>query len=417
MIINQASRQPMQVRLDELVNRFLPMVDVDPSFQRRVCWPLEQKQSYIINLLRQFESGTFAFADAKSGLERSIHDDDQVSISKYNEVLKAREKGLTSLDAQNRGETILDFYNDKFGITFNFKRSGKEYSLEDSKYSELPLEVKTFLDSLTMLVVVFNGFLYGDLNEIFLSINDGLPLVNQEKRNSMNTWISNELREKAENEYKDVFERVVKPDDILRMGDVELLLKVFVATHKVFKWTSTNKKALDNIYEIGISKTRGNVAEYHNSHMQRFYKIMDIVTSVMKAPKQSNLQKKSGQFPNQSFWAIVIIAQHIVDSNRTFKKNHGKDLDVIIYDLDKELEKQGRQNESAAEVLYDNGQGPKPESKAFYNSWVGLPHQKIHLEKRAKELTAEFDRLYSNILQTNLSTVSNNSNSRKVANG
>ncbi|HAI44259.1 MAG TPA: hypothetical protein DCM40_42225, partial [Maribacter sp.] len=226
-----------------------------------------------------------------------------------------------------------------------------------------------------------------------------------------------ELREKAENEYKDVFERVVKPDDILRMGDVELLLKVFVATHKVFKWTSTNKKALDNIYEIGISKTRGNVAEYHNSHMQRFYKIMDIVTSVMKAPKQSNLQKKSGQFPNQSFWAIVIIAQHIVDSNRTFKKNHGKDLDVIIYDLDKELEKQGRQNESAAEVLYDNGQGPKPESKAFYNSWVGLPHQKIHLEKRAKELTAEFDRLYSNILQTNLSTVSNNSNSRKVANG
>ncbi|HAI44258.1 MAG TPA: hypothetical protein DCM40_42220, partial [Maribacter sp.] len=76
------------------------------------------------------------------------------------------EKGLTSLDAQNRGETILDFYNDKFGITFNFKRSGKEYSLEDSKYSELPLEVKTFLDSLTMLVVVFNGFLYGDLNEI-----------------------------------------------------------------------------------------------------------------------------------------------------------------------------------------------------------------------------------------------------------
>ena len=113
---HQESRQPLMVRLTELVHRYLPSVHVDKTFQRRVCWSLGQKQSFVVNLLKQHEAGTFSFAEAQSGLDRSRDESHASSIKKYEGVL-ARSKNYISLDAQNRGVATEEYYSGKFGIT------------------------------------------------------------------------------------------------------------------------------------------------------------------------------------------------------------------------------------------------------------------------------------------------------------
>ena len=397
----QGSKQPLIIQLKELVNRYLPSVYVDKTFQRRVCWSLEQKQSFIVNLLKQYDSGTFSFAEAQSGLQRSKHDAHASSIKKYEKVMSLG-KAFVSLDGQNRGVATQEFYNDDFGITAKIFNDGQEFDLNDCKYSELPVEIKALLDTAQMVVVVFNSFLYGDLSQIFVDVNGGLPMVAQEKRNSVDTWISTELLSKAESKYCQILERVVKPEEILRMGEVELLLKVLVATHQQFKWTTTNSRTLDQFYKLGLSKTRNKVPYYHDKHMQRFYKIMDFVTQLLSAPKHKNLQKKSGGLPNQMFWAAVVVSEYLVDNGLTFVNNHGKDLDVLIYELDRHLQNRGEQDRAAAIQLFQSGKGPEPERKDYYDAWVSLPHQKLSLSKRKEELTREFHKSHSDILQTNL---------------
>tara|TARA_B100001094_G_scaffold325360_1_gene379566 strand:+ start:841 stop:2070 length:1230 start_codon:yes stop_codon:yes gene_type:complete len=401
----QGSKQPLIIQLKELVNRYLPNVHVDKTFQRRVCWSLEQKQSFIVNLLKQYDSGTFSFADVQSGLDRSNNDAHASSTKKYEKV-KSLGKAFVSLDGQNRGVATQEFYSDDFGITAKIFIDGLEFDLDDCKYSKLPIEIKALLDTAQMVVVVFNSFLYGDLSQIFVDVNGGLPMVSQEKRNSIDTWISTELLNKAESKYRQILERVVKPEDILRMGEVELLLKVLVATHQQFKWTSTNSKTLDQFYKLGLSKTRNKVPNYHDAHMQRFYRIMEFVSQFLNAPKHKNLQKKSGGLPNQMFWAAVIVSEYLVDNALTFTSNHGKDLDVLVYELDRRLQHRGEQDRAAAIQLFQSGKGPEPSRKDYYDAWVNLPHQKQALMKRKDELTREFHECCSGILQTNLVTLS-----------
>ena len=115
-----------------------------------------------------------------------------------------------------------------------------------------------------------------------------------------------------------------------------------------------------------------------------------------------NLQKKSGGLPNQMFWAAVVVSEYLVDNGLTFVNNHGKDLDVLIYELDRHLQNRGEQDRAAAIQLFQSGKGPEPERKDYYDAWVSLPHQKLSLSKRKEELTREFHKSHSDILQTNL---------------
>lgn len=405
MINYSESRQPLFVSLRDLVSKYLPKLYVDKTFQRRVCWSLEQKQKFIISLLKQHEAGTFSFADVKTGIERSEADSDDASLKKYEKV-KDLLKEFISLDAQNRGITAQDYYDNKFGITTTIILNGEIHKLENCLYKDLPIEVKAHLDNAKMIVIIFEHFLYSSLNHIFLSINDGLPMVDQEKRNSIASWISTEILLNAENKYSKVLQRVVKPEDILRMGDVELLVKVLIATHKNFKWSSTDAKILDAFYKLGDGKTRNQVAEYHAQHMDRFYKIMDYVKKILDAPKHKNLQSLTGQLPNQTFWATVLIAEYLVDSDQSIKPGSKIDLDVAIYELEKELVAQAEQTRTAAQVLFQKGLGPEPNKRNYYDSWTGLPHQRVYLEKRKKELTEAFQNKYGSMLVAKVTLIS-----------
>ena len=405
------SRQPLFVNLRDLVNKYLPKLHVDKTFQRRVCWSPQQKQKFIISLLKQHEAGTFSFADVKTGIERSEADGDDASLKKY-ETVKNLLKELISLDAQNRGIAAQDYYNNKFGITTGIILDGEKYELEDCLYKDLPIMLKAHLDNAKMIVIIFEYFLYSSLNQIFLSINDGLPMVDQEKRNSIASWISTQILVDAETKYSKVLQRVVKPEDILRMGDVELLVKVLIATHKVFDRSSTGAKVLDSFYELGSGKTRNQVAEYQDKHMDRFYKIMNHVKQILNAPKHKNLQSLTGGLPNQTFWATVLIAEYLVDSAQSIKTGSTVDLDVAIYDLEKKLVARAEQSRTAAQVLYQNGAGPEPNKRDYYDSWIGLPHQQVILQKRKKELTEAFQKEYANILVSKVAPIS-----KAVSNG
>jgi hypothetical protein len=410
----EEGRQIQVLPLRELAHK-LNSVHVDPTFQRRVCWSLEQKQRYIVNILKQHEAGSFAFADIESGLERSKEESDASSIEKYKKASNhLGRKSLISLDAQNRGQAIHEFYNDKFGITVTLKVYGSTFTMEDTKYSDLPVKMEARLDHSQMIVVVFNRFPYGHLSKIFLSINDGLPLVPQEKRNAQNSWLSTELLDKSEKKYKALLERVVTPDAISRMGDTEIFLKVFVATHKNFPWRTTDDRTLDKMYAQGDSKQRQDVPDYHQDHTNRFYRIMDMTQSILAKPQHPNHQTKQGALPNHMFWATVLIAESLIDNRRKFQLGQEAGLDTEIRLLDKDLNDEGAANYAASLQLYNSklktnpssvDELDEPSASDYYNKWRGLPHQKGPLTKRKAALTAEFFKRHSVLLQPDIHEV------------
>ena len=94
--------------------------------------------------------------------------------------------------------------------------------------------------------------------------------------------------------------------------------------------------------------------------------------------------------------------EYLLRLNKVKKTMSEKDLDVLIYELDKNLQHRGEQDRAAAIQLFQSGKGPEPSRKDYYDAWVSLPHQKLALSKRKEELTREFHNQYFSILQTNL---------------
>ena len=95
---------------------------------------------------------------------------------------RGENKVYDMLDGKQRMTTLLRFYNGEFAlkdippITYNIDGQEMEMYIDDSKYENLPEEVRDELDSTTLNVYYFDGITEDEVAEMFRRLNNGKPV-------------------------------------------------------------------------------------------------------------------------------------------------------------------------------------------------------------------------------------------------
>jgi hypothetical protein len=360
---------------------------VDQSFQRRACWSIQQKRRFILSLNKGRVLSPIVVACALTGLESS--GSDLSSKEKYQKVLN-NQKTYVSLDGQNRSETIREFFNDQLAISGNFTdRDGKTVGVTNLTFNQLPHRLKDALKDANIEMKNLEDIPYSELNDIFLSINDGQPLNDQEKRNAINTPISTWIREHSEKSFVDFWPMIqgFREKDIKRFKDVECLISIYMATLPKSTW-STKTRDLNNFYNLGRDKTMKQVEEYRNTNSRRFLQIMKIVTHLIEGAKI--LPKYSNGVSQKLLWGLVMFAEYLWETNvinalpTGISSNGYHRLAELVSTLDDKLSKDEDKLLSQHKDDYDNGVRTDEPKRNQYYTFLQSDH-KTHTSRSSRK--------------------------------
>ena len=134
-------------------------IDTSPDYQRPTVWTTAQKQLLIDSILRDFDV-------PKVYLHKSADNNYDV------------------IDGQQRIRAIWSFYDDEFALAKD-AAPVQGFEIAGLKFSELPDEVTTILDTYTLDLVILDTDSDEEIREMFLRLQNGTTLKAQEKRNAM----------------------------------------------------------------------------------------------------------------------------------------------------------------------------------------------------------------------------------------
>lgn len=158
-------------------------IDFDPSYQRKGRrWSTSDKQYLVDSIINGFDVPKFYVADFT------------YSISKLNE----QKKSYAVIDGKQRLEAIFDFFDDKFGLSNNFKLlSDPKADLSGKKYSDLKRDYPVVAEEFDNFNPDIVGVISDDtryIEELFVRLNRSKPLSGAELRNAVTSPITEMIR-------------------------------------------------------------------------------------------------------------------------------------------------------------------------------------------------------------------------------
>ncbi len=226
-----------------------------------------------------------------------------------------KESNLAScLDGQHRSQVLAEFVTDQFGYTGTFTVDGKEHSHVNCLFSNLTeRERKLFLrhSNIVVGIVAPNRV---DLRQCFISINDGVALNDQEKRNAIDCFMSDWSRRMG-NKHQSLWVQTSGiSTKIHRMADREFASKVLMF------FENRNEDKFIELKPTNIDKL------YNTKKEQDDMKICDYVDKCLFASlhgvAQSYRRKNGSRIKIYNFWFHALIHFNIW-------KNTDVDIDSI----------------------------------------------------------------------------------------
>jgi len=370
---------------------------VDRSFQRRVVWTPKVRNSFFESVSKGTAVSSVVVADIASGIEASLAVGDIEGAEKYKQY-QAQGFRTVSEDGQNRLSTLEAFLADE--VTFTGRLFDRDYcdDLYSNKlFSKLPEDVQHAFKTSQVVVVKVNNVPYKELSNIFIKLNDGMPLNAVEKRNAFATPIASYLRDlTGENGiYKDLWPLYMNPGKINRMDDIKWLSKALVCVNREVAEDDKDlsEKSIDSFYKKGIDRAQRDVKEYDKAELRRFQKIIDMVLNASQKQNEVN-----GKIPQKTFWALLYAAEYIYD-NSLAVVDYAK-LFEHVYLKDAELEeaskleqasklenfKKGHSHLSKSEIKKLTNDNSSLKDDNFYWRWVNRNDDYSKRRRRQKDL-------------------------------
>lgn len=283
-IVTEQARYPL-INLNEI---FEENYNLKPEYQRKFVWDTERKsrliESFIINIPIP---PIFLY---------------EIEYSKY-EVM----------DGQQRVNTILDYYNDKFSL------SGLEIwkELNGKKYSELPKDIKAGIDRRYLSAIILLKESSKDIFSeqkmkqfVFERLNTGgLRLENQEIRNALYPSKFNDLIIKlSENK---IFKKLFDIGEE-RMENYEMVLRFFTYKSACYLGISKSTKELLDTYTRIAQKFN---SKQVNELKELFENTIKFVYECFGEKAFYNLNRN----PEKMFYDALMIASAIYLENHNFK--------------------------------------------------------------------------------------------------
>lgn len=365
----------------------------DPSFQRRVVWKKDTLSLYIRSLTNgTAKLTTIVVVNIRDCLDWAREVGDQYSVEYYEDKVQ-RGFVYISLDGQNRSKNIIDFVNNKIPVSGNFYDVGdpvNEVTVINQFFKDLPTELQLSIYN-SMLTVEETGTLSRtQLSETFYSLNNGVPLNAQEKRNSVICPISEKVRELSKRHAKGLA-RVVKEDLIPRMADDELIahmLMVILDNKPKSKnsWTLSELET-NMFYDMGVD-SHPDEPDYPYLGLKRAEEIIHQWDLIIQA---QGVYPASKVVAAKMSWATLYACIWAHDNGYTINPNKRKEFFKALKDLDDKLITESENSYAQKRIQYmrKNLDPDEVKKSNYYSWWTGVPHQPRPREKRIEKLVEE----------------------------
>lgn len=253
----------------EKLKNFWKEVGLDLSFNSQERWPEIQATYYMTNLIRSMAPSPIVVANIEECL-KLIRDEDSLEYLYFKSWKNAGYKYI-AIDGNNRTITIFKYLQGKVSI------ANKEYNLpsgavliddKNNRYTTHPKKFKDYIsDFVTVSVCEYTVRSREELSELFIGINNGIALNDQELRNAILVPFAEEIRELAK-EYTNALKTIFKKGNVRRKIDEQLVTLAVYFTYGA---------------ENGISKKDKNKAYEDNSAVwQNFKEAKKVIEETLK---------------------------------------------------------------------------------------------------------------------------------------
>jgi hypothetical protein len=352
-------------KIKDFIDTEAHKIHIDRSFQRKACWSDDTCRSYIVSANKKRTPYPIVVASVATGLKYSIEIGDKLSEERYM-LCKGLRKDHVSLDGQNRVEAFRKLFADDLTLSGTFiDADGAEVGVDNKYYSSLPVRLQDALRDIEIGMAIMNSCVYSDLNEIFVMINSGDALNRQEKRNAINTPISEFFRKMAERKNsKEMWPQIsgFKPPAIERSQDAEWTAIAYMATLQGGKF-GADPNSLDSFYEKGKNKLAKQVPEYSAKNQTRFSNIFSLLSNMVSSYKSRN----SYNIPQKHFWALLFTSE-LLNDHGIVVNNYQKVAELVV-ELDEKLSKQSYKQFTRDIDKADLNNIDPPAKSKYYFHW------------------------------------------------
>ena len=162
-------------------------IDLFPIYQRYGgIWSNERKRLLIDTIINGFDIPKFYFN----------------YFIEENNILNPKGYSYAVIDGKQRLQTILDFMNNKYGLSDNFVfYENEEINLSGLRFNELAQShsiIASRIEEYILDIVYVITDEEDKLEELFLRLNGGYALTNAEKRNAIGGHLNRKIREIVE---------------------------------------------------------------------------------------------------------------------------------------------------------------------------------------------------------------------------
>jgi len=368
----------------------------DKAFQRRFgAWTRKQENRFLLKLFTKKAHTLIVVADVLACLDYSRNKGQMNSKNAYEKVFK---RGYTfiSLDGQHRTKTILRFFNNMSTLTGIFTDNlGVTHNLNNVYFKDLPDVLQTQFLSAPVNLSKEVDSLYEDLSQHFRDLNSGSATNNQEGRNSYASPIAHQVRAWRDR-WKDALSRVVKGDDVVRMADDELVVKIAMAL--ILRYNNNSFSAqpdlttatLDKFYTIGLQTPSidSRTSPYLRTEIDRVGAILEMA---MITFEKQTFYTASKLIAAKTAWAVILACAWAYD-NSFMIADHNAFFNAVKKNDDELIDQGERAFIAAKDATIANGGDPTDVTRnRYYHAWPGLPHQKGPRAKRNRDLCARLD--------------------------
>ena len=170
---------------------------LDEAFQSNTRWGTKAKQAFMKSLIEGRAVGAITLGHIPS-LKNAILLASSDADEDYRYFLELEEQGYEyiTIDGNNRDHCILDYMNDVFPLAEGSYESGIGFKATKNNkfYSELNHNIKFEIDTTKLNIHVVRECTREGLSKLFTSINEGMQLNDQEKRNAIACKFGNAVR-------------------------------------------------------------------------------------------------------------------------------------------------------------------------------------------------------------------------------
>ena len=258
MVYNNVDHKLTSPFIRDLKNR----TALDLAFQSEQRWDDNQKTKYVTSLVTGMAPSKIVIANIKECLENS--DVGSYDYDYFNKWYKLNYESI-SIDGNNRTITIQEYMEGKVSIKHGdyLLPSGRVVQIDSSNdtWPKHPSEFRDYInDEVSVTVSEYVNATRADLTLLFLNINDGMTLNQQEKRNPILVPFASWVRDITKETYDSMLFKVFTTDKqrIRRVVDDYIVGMAIYTTYgtSVTIQAAEKNKAYEDDSTVGMQTKR-----------------------------------------------------------------------------------------------------------------------------------------------------------------